>query len=295
MACADGIAVACGARSTDEKAALDAAIAAYAEENADDPTQLDWLYHTRVGRKQRKAWLAIAEALPHRSPRQVWAHATRRLHALHGDKNKKWSAEESEALRRLVAARGKNWVAIGAEMGRLPDACRDRWRKIDKPYATGAWSEAEVDALRAAVAAQQAQRQAQQPASASGGVAYTTRDNYDWKVISAAIGTRAPGQANSKWYSDVAPSMHEAGTWGAGDDGRLLRFLRDARAGEATEVDWSAAVAGRGSAASMRRWKLMLKHVPGATDRGFAGCVAYLVSKFAAKVAGAEAEAKEQA
>ena len=66
--------------------------------------------------------------------------------------------------------------------------------------------------------------------------------------------------------------------------------MRDARAGEATEVDWSAAVAGRSSAASLRRWKLMLKHVPGATDRGFAACVAYLVEKFAAKVQAAAEE-----
>ena len=271
-------------RSAEEKAALDVAIAAYADENAFDPEQLEWLYHTRVGRKQRKAWLAIAEALPHRSPRQVWGHATRRLHAQHGQKNKRWGVEDSAALRSLVEQRGRDWVAIGAELGRLPDSCRDRWRKIDKPYASGKWSEAEVAALRAAVEAQQAQRRAA-PQPAGTGTAYTTRDNFDWKVIAAAIGTRSAAQANSKWYDTVAPSMHEAGTWGAGDDGRLLRYLRDVRAGEATEVDWAAAVAGRSSAAALRRWKLMLKHVPGAVDRGFAGCVAYLVDKFAAKLA----------
>jgi hypothetical protein len=278
-------------RSAEEKEVLDAAIAAYADEHALDPEQLEWLYHTRVGRKQRKAWLAISEALPHRSPRQVWGHATRRLHAQHADKNKRWSAKDSAALRRLVEQRGRDWVAIGAELGRLPDSCRDRWRKIDKPYATGRWSVAEVAALRAAVEAQQAQRQAQPPPPAKG-VSYTTRDNFDWKVIAAAIGTRSASQANSKWYDQLAPSMQEAGTWGAGDDGRLLRYLRDARAGEATEVDWSAAVAGRTSAAAQRRWKLMLKHVPGAIDLGFGGCVAFLVQKYAAKVeAAAAAEA----
>lgn len=87
--------------------------------------------------------------------------------------------------------------------------------------------------------------------------------------------------------------MRDEGTWGSGDDGRLLRFLRDAGAGEETEVDWAAAVAGRGGAAALRRWKLMRKHVPGAVDRGFTGCVAYLVNKFAAKVQEAEEEADE--
>jgi hypothetical protein len=299
--------------STSEKAALDEAISVYAEEQALDPTSLEWLYHTRVGKRQRTAWLTLAEALPHRSPRQVWAHATRRLHTARGAGP--WGDEETAALKRLVARHGHDWVSIGAELDRRPDACRDRWRKVDKPYNSGAWSEAECAALKEAVAEQMQQGQQQQPAP-SYGVAFVTRDNWNWSAIAAAIGTRSAQSANTKWcafvimpvaarqclraalpptrYCDFAPSMREEGTWGPGGDGRLLRFLRDAAVGEETEVDWAAAVAGRGGAAALRRWKLMRKHVPGAVDRGFAGCVAYLVNKFAAKVQEAE-EAEEEA
>ena len=275
-------------RSSDEKAALDEAIATYAAEEALDPNSLEWLYHTRAGSRQRAAWLRLAEALPHRSPRQVWGHAINRLHGARA--GGPWGDEETAALRRLVARHGRNWVAIGAELDRKPDACRDRWRKIEKPYATGPWSEEECTALREAVAAELASRPAPPPPSPGVGLAYVTRDNLNWGTIAAAIGTRSAASALQKWYADFAPSMREAGTWGAGDDGRLLRFLRDARAGEATEVDWAAAVAGRGGAAALRRWKLMQKHVPGAVDRGFAGCVAYLVDKYADKVAAAAAE-----
>ena len=182
--------------STSEKAALDEAIAVYAEEQALDPTSLEWLYHTRVGKRQRAAWLALAEALPHRSPRQVWGHATRRLHAARGAGP--WGDEETAALKRLVARHGRNWVAIGAELDRKPDACRDRWRKVDKPYSSGAWSQAECDALKEAVAEQLAQQQQQQPGPSTG-VAFVTRDNLSWSAVAAEVGTRNAKQASEKW------------------------------------------------------------------------------------------------
>jgi hypothetical protein len=115
-----------GQFSADEKRALDDAIKEYAAENALDPNSLEWLYATRAqpGSRQRAAWLALAAALPHRSARQVWGHATRRLHA--GNYGGAWSEDETAQLRSLVAAHGHNWVAIGAQLERIPDACRDR-------------------------------------------------------------------------------------------------------------------------------------------------------------------------
>ena len=118
------------------------------------------------------------------------------------------------------------------------------------------------------------------------------RDNLDWAALAAQLSThRSAASASAKWYRDLAPSMRDTGAWGDGDDGRLLAALRDSGAQEASEVDWAAAVPGRGAAAALRRWRLMLKHVPGGgVDRGFAGSVDYLATKFAKKLPQAQAD-----
>ncbi len=107
------------------------------------------------------------------------------------------------------------------------------------------------------------------------------RDNIDWAALSARMGTRTAASMADKWYRELAPSMRDTGAWGAGDDKRLLRALLLGGAAEETEVEWGAAVAGRAGAAALRRWRLMLKHVPGAVDRGYPGCLSFLVAKFA--------------
>lgn len=42
----------------------------------------------------------------------------------------KWSTEEDEQLLRLVGERGRKWKEIGGAIGRMPEACRDRWLVI---------------------------------------------------------------------------------------------------------------------------------------------------------------------
>lgn len=106
-------------------------------------------------------------------------------------------------------------------------------------------------------------------------------DNLDWSALAVRFGGRSAASLREKWYTDCAPSMREVGTWGTGDDTRLLRALRASGATEETEVDWPAAVEGRTGATALRRWKLMLRHVPGAVDKGFEGCVDFLVRRFA--------------
>lgn len=95
-----------GAWSSDEKAALDSAIAAYADEHGLDSTDTSWLFHTRAAGRgpdatTRAVWLELARAVPHRSPAQVWGHATRRLRA--ADKGGAWTEEEKDRLKACVA------------------------------------------------------------------------------------------------------------------------------------------------------------------------------------------------
>ncbi len=42
----------------------------------------------------------------------------------------RFSADEDIRLAQLVAERGNKWTEIGAALGRMPNACRDRWREI---------------------------------------------------------------------------------------------------------------------------------------------------------------------
>ena len=70
--------------------------------------------------------------------------------------------------------------------------------------------------------------------------------------------------------------MVETGDWAKSDDEALLAALHAAGVLEASALDWAALVPGRGARETLRRWKLMVKKVPGAVDAGFSGCVAFL-------------------
>lgn len=117
------------ARSQEEKATLDGAIKAYARQHGLSGSRLDWLFHTRSAgaadkERLRRVWLELAEALPHRSPKQVWAAVTRRLHEAKGQG--RWSQEEVDQLRGLVQQHGTAWTDIGAVLGRAPEECKDK-------------------------------------------------------------------------------------------------------------------------------------------------------------------------
>lgn len=72
-----------------------------------------------------------------------------------------WSEEESARLLALVAERGQRWQAIGAALGRMPEACRDRYRetRLGAARRSGKWAPEEearlADIVPAALAAAQ--------------------------------------------------------------------------------------------------------------------------------------------
>jgi hypothetical protein len=183
--------------SRDEVAALDAAIGAYARQNGLSETSFEWLFNTRGGvpgdagngGRLQRVWYDLAAATPHRSPKQVWAHATRRLHEAKGQG--RWTADETEqlagcvVLRRhsarlcmsvlslcshilssichhpssLVAQYGTRWTDVGAALGRAPEECKDKWRAVrhGPAVARGPWSQAEIAQLYQLVATFQAE------------------------------------------------------------------------------------------------------------------------------------------
>jgi len=249
-----------GPFSKAEKDALDAAIRAYALEHSLPPTTHEWLFHTRAGpdgeggkgERLRAVWLELAAAVPHRSPNQVWGHATRRLHALHGAGGSRWSMEDRAALTRLVEVHGNSWVDIGAAMERMPHECRERWRSISRGHKKRSrWSAEEVQQLREMVAEALADGRRR---TVTAGEAAVRRDNFDWTAMSVTMGSRSAAAIQAKWYEHLAPSMREAGEWAKGEDKLLLKHLLHCGAEEESEVHWAGAVPGRDGLVSMRRW-----------------------------------------
>lgn len=57
-------------------------------------------------------------------------------------------------------------------------------------------------------------------------------DGVNWSFIARQHGSRSHLQCYDHWYNQLAPTMIEAGTWGEGDDRRLLKALLACRATE---------------------------------------------------------------
>lgn len=42
----------------------------------------------------------------------------------------KWTSEEEQELAKLCAEKEGQWAEIGKTLGRMPEDCRDRWKKL---------------------------------------------------------------------------------------------------------------------------------------------------------------------
>lgn len=112
-----------------------------------------------------------------------------------------------------------------------------------------------------------------------------TLDDIDWNYISAQVRTRSTVQCIDKWYNRLAPTLESRGDWGKGDDKRLLKALYQSGATKEYEVeDWGALVPGRSQGQCKRRWKSMVKVVPGWRDAEMGRCVGYLAQKYMPKL-----------
>ena len=80
-------------------------------------------------------------------------HAAESSGSVVGALQGKWSKEEGEQLRQLVADKGPKWAEISRSLGRLPEGCRDKWRELRLGDAkqNGRWSEDETERLRSLV------------------------------------------------------------------------------------------------------------------------------------------------
>ncbi|KAK9840762.1 hypothetical protein WJX81_003109 [Elliptochloris bilobata] len=278
-----------GRFSAAEKATLRAAVEAYAREHELSTTDLRWLFETMSGEDRRRskgAWNAVAAALPHRRIKAVWSCGTRMFHD--ANYQGRWSEEDTTRLLALVAERGQRWQSIGTALGRMPEACRDRYRetRLGAARRSGRWTPEEeallADIVPDALAGAQAARAAAPREGSSRGTEQDGRvvlDDINWAAVSERLGTRSPLQCMGKWYSKLSPSMVARGDWGSGDDRRLLRALLASGAAQEWQPDWGALVPTRTAAQARRRWRLMLKCVPEPAERGFRGALDFLMRR----------------
>lgn len=177
-----------GRLSSAEKEALVAAAKGFARSKGLSIEDLSWLFETRTGASRglsRGAWNAIAAALPQRTAKSVYAAGTRLLHP--GNYKGAWTSEEISRLRELVSQRGNRWAEIGGALGRLPEACRDRWKELGgsgsgsnaaaaapapapapaSPFNSKRWAPDEVERLERAVRSDLAMKAAAAAAFAS--------------------------------------------------------------------------------------------------------------------------------
>lgn len=95
--------------------------------------------------------MQIAAALPHRKFAAVWARLQRLTHP--GNHKGAWTPEEDSKLLEFHGQHGSKWSKIGNMIGRLPEACRDRFRAIGMAPTknVGHWNKEEEEALSSVI------------------------------------------------------------------------------------------------------------------------------------------------
>ncbi|KAK6518972.1 RNA polymerase I enhancer binding protein [Arthrobotrys megalospora] len=71
-------------------------------------------------------WNILMTNLPLRPRHSLHSHVKRMFHEF--DERGKWTEEQDDELRDLVAQKGTKWSVIGNIIHRMPEDCRDRWK-----------------------------------------------------------------------------------------------------------------------------------------------------------------------
>lgn len=202
------------------------------------------------GRLPKKFWVRVAAHVPGRSAQSVYDHAKRRLEP----KNYKsvWSNEEVEELARLIQKYGTKWVQIGEELGRLPGACRDKWRDVlrtsgFRPQAVrrGRFTNEEEALLLTLV---------MQSREAHNG-------EIDWTEVASKMGTRSYRQCR-RFYFNRAMKMSFP-SQSPESDFELVDRLYNLDVEDETEVRWAELDPQRTREQVYERWRLLVKkYVP---------------------------------
>ncbi|KAF3081150.1 RNA polymerase I enhancer binding protein [Orbilia oligospora] len=93
-------------------------------------------------------WNVLMTNLPLRTRQSLHAHV-RRMYNDFEDRGK-WTKEQDDELRDLVAQKGTKWIVIGGLLDRMPEDCRDRWKNYvvcGENRRTNFWDEQEIEKM----------------------------------------------------------------------------------------------------------------------------------------------------
>lgn len=180
-------------------------------------------------RQKDSFWDEVAAVLPHRTRASVYKHVRRAYHVF--EVRGKWTKEEDAVLGELVRRKGAQWKAIGLDMERMPEDCRDRWRnyvKCGDRRRSNKWDLEEEEQLKNVVY--------QMIQNDPGG-------DVNWTLVSEKMGgTRSRIQCRYKW-NKLSKKAKEGGRemdyFKHSEKVDLINFLRSMPVMREEEVNWN--------------------------------------------------------
>lgn len=146
----------------------------------------------------------------------------------------KYSAEEVKKLKDLHAKHGRDWAAIGNQMGRSSDSVKDRCRLVlDNEHSLGKWSAEEEFKLARAVYTL---------TGAKYGTSVTA--NIGWNTVASSVGTRTEKQCRAKWLNYLNWKMCNGKSWTKAEDAGLVDRISALGVETEEEIDWRKLSAG---------------------------------------------------
>jgi hypothetical protein len=202
--------------------------------------------------KEREGvWIEIAGVLPDREWRSVASHCRRVFNPDHYKGN--WTDAEEIQLRALVQEHKSAWRKIGTELGRLPTACRDKWRDIknEDGYVSGVWSAEEDEKLLAAL---KTMNKGQLPNDDSAPIL--------WSKITEVLGSRNQDACRARWRKLDPTKQKSRIEWSDEDSKKLLVKVYNMHPQDESEITFSQLSKKWIYKVIQIRWKVLLKYAP---------------------------------
>ncbi|KAK6524169.1 hypothetical protein TWF694_005829 [Orbilia ellipsospora] len=116
-----------GAYSSSEDALIHAVIHKYCAVNIPSLSRSEFIEKIwSANGSKTDFWNVLLHNLPTRSRESLYCHVKRMYHNF--EERGKWTEEQDDELRTLVAQKGTKWSVIAKDLNRMPEDLRDRWK-----------------------------------------------------------------------------------------------------------------------------------------------------------------------
>ncbi|KAF8294802.1 hypothetical protein DL93DRAFT_829260 [Clavulina sp. PMI_390] len=229
------------------------------------------------GKNSPEFWSLAHNTLPHRSISGIQSYLLSKYSST--IRRGVWTKSDDESLLSAVEDSGQKWTVVGPRVGRLPHACKLRWRDIlrYKDTTRGSWAPEELSILKTAVL------------DVTDGRALEHACVIRWQAVAERFeGRRSRGQCKEAWKAMEA-QMRNGNTrpprWGALQRYHLLQSLNKLQIHDSSEIRWRDLA----SAAKWNVWhhsnlfnrfRHLEKGIPGYENMSFRELMNELLKKF---------------